>query len=222
MRRRSRRRAQSRYTCEVPFLPILGEADQIKEYVLAVEVLGRGDSFDPQLDPIARVEAGRLRKKLDEHYLTEGRNDSILIELPKGRYVPVFRKRQPQLADIALTRRWFGTLKDRQKFVFAALISCLIVAAILGRGYPPTKKLALTKVSAAADLTLSGPAGREAPTEAIRPSIVVLPFADLSPDKDQGHFSDVLTEETYRHAVRYAGLAGGVAHIVILFQGNVA
>jgi hypothetical protein len=70
----------------------MGDAGQIKEYVLGVEVLVKGESFNPQLDPIARAEAGRLRKKLDEYYQTEGQNDSILIELPKGRYVPVFRK----------------------------------------------------------------------------------------------------------------------------------
>jgi len=90
---------------------LLGEADQIKEYVLGVEVLGRQDSFNPQVDAIVRVEAGRLRAKLEEYYQTEGRDDSILIELPKGCYIPIFRKRQPP-AQVARIRWWAHKLEE--------------------------------------------------------------------------------------------------------------
>src|SRR5712692_2010794 len=73
---------------------LCGEADQLKEYVLAVEALGRKPSFDPRTDPIVRVEAGRLRGRLEEYYQTEGSGDHLLITLPKGGYVPVFERRE--------------------------------------------------------------------------------------------------------------------------------
>jgi hypothetical protein len=70
-----------------------GRADQIKEYLLGVEVFDRETSYNPQIDPIVRVEAGRVRSKLKEYYEAEGREEPVVIELPKGSYVPVFRTR---------------------------------------------------------------------------------------------------------------------------------
>jgi hypothetical protein len=67
-----------------------GKSDRIKSYTIAVEALGRGPAFDPQTDPIVRVEAGRLRNALARYYATTGCNDAILIEMPRGAYVPVF------------------------------------------------------------------------------------------------------------------------------------
>ena len=62
----------------------------LKEYQIATEVFGRQADFDPQLDSMVRVQAGRLRTKLAEYYSTEGTNDSIWVELPKGTYVLSF------------------------------------------------------------------------------------------------------------------------------------
>jgi hypothetical protein len=67
-----------------------GEEDQIKEYTIATDVFGRGKQFNPRIDSVVRVQAGRLRYKLHEYYSTEGKGDRILIELPKGHYKPVF------------------------------------------------------------------------------------------------------------------------------------
>lgn len=67
-----------------------GRAGEIKEFVIAVEALGRSTSFDPKSDPIVRVEAGRLRNRLKMYYDAEGAQDAILITLPKGGYVPEF------------------------------------------------------------------------------------------------------------------------------------
>ncbi len=69
-----------------------GEADQIKEYNIATEVLGRPAEFDPSQDAIARVEAHRLRKKLKEYYAAEGADHEIRIVLSPGTYVPVFTR----------------------------------------------------------------------------------------------------------------------------------
>ncbi len=67
-----------------------GRADRLKDYTLGAEALGRGDDFDPRVDPVARVEASRLRSRLDVYYATEGADDEVRILLPKGGYVPRF------------------------------------------------------------------------------------------------------------------------------------
>jgi len=69
---------------------IAGESDQVKEYVIGVAVFGRDEQYDPRLDSIVRVEARRLRTKLDEYYAGSGRHDPILIEMRRGAYVPAF------------------------------------------------------------------------------------------------------------------------------------
>jgi hypothetical protein len=65
----------------------------LKEYQIATEVFGRQSDFDPQLDSMVRVQAGRLRAKLSEHYTTAGISDAIWVELPKGTYVLTFHDR---------------------------------------------------------------------------------------------------------------------------------
>src|SRR5258708_31182618 len=69
-----------------------GAGDRIKGYTIAVEALGRAENFDPQADPIVRVEAMRLRRALGRYYANGGRCDPVLIELPLGSYVPAFHR----------------------------------------------------------------------------------------------------------------------------------
>jgi Tol biopolymer transport system component len=75
-----------------------GRGDSLKEYTLGTSVLGRTPSFDPRTDPIARVEASRLRDRLDLYYATDGRTDPVTISLPKGGYVPSFEIGPPEAA----------------------------------------------------------------------------------------------------------------------------
>ena len=77
-----------------------GNANQLKESVIAVEVFGRKPDHDPSHDSIVRTEAGRLRARLAEYYIGVGKDDPIVIELPKGGYVPTFRPRQKQIRRI--------------------------------------------------------------------------------------------------------------------------
>ncbi|MGB8475436.1 MAG: hypothetical protein WCE61_15240 [Candidatus Acidiferrum sp.] len=67
----------------------------IKEFQIATEVFGRSADFDPQLDSMVRVQAGRLRSKLAEYYSSDGLEDSIVVELPKGTYLLSFHHRSP-------------------------------------------------------------------------------------------------------------------------------
>ncbi len=72
-----------------------GAGDELKEYLIGAEVFDRRGEYDPRVDPIVRVEARRLRAKLETYYETEGRGDEILIEYPIGGYVPRISARQP-------------------------------------------------------------------------------------------------------------------------------
>src|SRR6187455_3064134 len=71
-----------------------GKGDNLKEYAVGVQVFGRESSFDPRTDPVVRVQARRLRARLERYYREEGQDDEILVDLPKGGYAPVFRRRE--------------------------------------------------------------------------------------------------------------------------------
>ena len=72
---------------------LLGQPHRLKEYLIGLEVFDRRDAFDPRVDSIVRVEARRLRHKLEEYYRSEGREDLTRITLRKGSYVPIFEYR---------------------------------------------------------------------------------------------------------------------------------
>ena len=82
----------TRFLAFVVATALAGRSEIIKAYTIAVEALGRGEDFDPQRDPIVRVEAGRLRQALARYYAQSGHDDPLMIELPRGTYVPVFRR----------------------------------------------------------------------------------------------------------------------------------
>jgi serine/threonine-protein kinase len=77
-------------TCE-------GRESEISQFLIATVVFKRpAELFDPQIDPIVRVEAARLRAKLREYYETQGQDDPILVQYPKGGYIPCFDSRIPR------------------------------------------------------------------------------------------------------------------------------
>jgi hypothetical protein len=65
---------------------IAGESEQLKEYSIGIDALGKPTSFDPRHDAIVRLQASRLRQKLGEYYRTEGKNDPVVVALPKGSF----------------------------------------------------------------------------------------------------------------------------------------
>ncbi|MEW6440267.1 MAG: hypothetical protein AB1640_04955 [bacterium] len=73
---------------------LAGRADEINGTQIAIAVFDRDARFDPQTDPIVRVQAGRLRRALESYYLEEGAQDPVHMEIPKGGYVPRFSARQ--------------------------------------------------------------------------------------------------------------------------------
>src|SRR5215472_6485353 len=63
-----------------------GQADQLKEYTIGVDGLGKPATYDTHHDAAVRIQAGRLRQKLAEYYHTEGKHDPLIVELPKGQF----------------------------------------------------------------------------------------------------------------------------------------
>jgi tetratricopeptide (TPR) repeat protein len=88
---------------------IAGRAEQLKEYVIGLEVFDRGASYSPREDPVVRIMAGRLRSRLAEYYQGSGHSDPVLIELPRGGYVARLSWRQqppaPQSPPVPQERR---------------------------------------------------------------------------------------------------------------------
>jgi len=109
-----------------------GRPELLKEYNLGLEVFQRPPDYDPKIDPIVRVQARRLRSKLDEYYASEGADASVVIHIPKGAYMPVFEARKSAapapdiktVPDIKPTRRrvWLAAAG------VAVLLGILIVA----------------------------------------------------------------------------------------------
>ncbi len=77
-----------------------GKSDELKEYLIGVEVFDRKQSYDPRVDPIVRVEARRLRSKLKAYYDGEGRADPVVIEFLRGSYAPLIRETADVTANV--------------------------------------------------------------------------------------------------------------------------
>ena len=110
----------------------------LKEYQIATEVLGRPSGFDPQNDSTVRVQAGRLRVKLEEYYTHEAPDDPIVIELPKGSYSLTFQLRVPtaKLAEAPRTSERGDGMglqrpSSRSWAVAVVVLSVLLAAALL-------------------------------------------------------------------------------------------
>jgi PAS domain S-box-containing protein len=145
-----------------------GEAERIKGYTIAVEALGRGQDFDPQSDPIVRVEAGRLRRALEHYYAGPGVSDSIVIDIPRGRYVPTFRYSSPGKVATAATLLEGGSFAARAH----ASLRYSAITPSLRRGSLAIAVLVLIGVAVLLALGRSDPAAERtnlepAPTETL-------------------------------------------------------
>lgn len=119
-----------------------GRASHIKAYSIAVQVFGRDASFDPQNDPIVRIEAGHLRRSLERYYLTAGQSDRVHLTIPKGGYVPTFAARSPsppaKEASTAetqeISREDGKNWSTWSKAALALFLAAVAIAAIQWRG----------------------------------------------------------------------------------------
>lgn len=133
-----------------------GRGHELKEYTLGVQVFERPQEYDPRDNPVVRLEARRLRLKLAEYYLSEGSQDAVIIDIPKGGYVPEFRFPSSPAMDTAPveTKRFGFTSKH------AVVLSALALVAVIIGGITARRKPAAV---------------------IIRPSIAVIGFRDVSP-----------------------------------------
>lgn len=118
----------------------------LKEYQIATEVFGRPADFDPQLDSTIRVQAGRLRMKLAEYYNTEGADDPVIVELPKGTYLPSFHLRingpvvaLPRLQLAGPPKKRFAAVPVLSALLFVAIAAILYLLAT-GKPHAPAKQ----------------------------------------------------------------------------------
>jgi hypothetical protein len=80
---------------------IAGTSDDLKEYTIAVDALGKPSSYDPRQESAVRMQVGRLRQKLAEYYRTEGIDDPVVLDLPKGGFTVVFEPRKVPFEQMA-------------------------------------------------------------------------------------------------------------------------
>jgi TolB-like protein len=172
---------------------LAGEGDQLKEYVLGTEVFDRQDSYDPRLDSIVRVEARRLRARLDDYYRAAGANDPLVISIPRGSYAPIFLTRDEALAsgidspaeEIAVAAADRGaprTSWTRSLAVFAGAIGVIVAVVVAALRFTP-----------APDPAAHASRG---------PSIAVLPFQHYSTSEEEAlvaaRMTDAVTTELAR------------------------
>jgi hypothetical protein len=129
-----------------------GEGDVLKEYSVGLDALGKPADYDPRQDAAVRLQASRLRQKLDDYYRNEGRRDPLVIELPKGRFKIAWRPNVEDLPGAAAPsapmlsfptdvspRLDSGNLKKWRSLAigFAIMSVCLAAAAIHALSRPP-------------------------------------------------------------------------------------
>jgi len=161
-----------------------GRADKLKEYTLGIEVFEKDDSFDPNIDSIVRVEAGRLRAKLREYYGGEGQDDPVRIKIPKGHYVPDFSFVDPVRAfdgtknELDVGRS--NSINENARLKLGFVVIGFMAAAIL---YLVVDNYVLEQAT-------------PVPVNKIDDmSVAVLPFVALSSGENDEYFADGLTEE---------------------------
>jgi TolB-like protein len=203
---------------------LAGHGDRLKGYNIAVVVFDRAESFDPNVDPIVRIEAARLRDRLREYYEADGQNDPIRIELPKGSYAPHIEFRQavtlasapeqPRLErpdtittdqHLELMQGPGASVDEQQTKDISKLAGDYGTRA---EPWPNSSRFDLSKIgwkqlgmSAAALLLIIAAGfwamqGRNAgPSLPDKPSIAVLPFDNIGDDPKWERFADGITED---------------------------
>lgn len=163
---------------------LAGRAEALKEYAIALDVFGRDESFDPQTSSVVRVEASRMRAKLDNYNAIEGLNDLVHISLPAGTYVPVFRANE----NLSNSRSPEGSTTDSRlslnaprKPIFEVATASLFGIVALAFLFVSVIDISEWGRSASID------------SNAIR-AVAVLPLRNISGDPSQDYFSDGLTD----------------------------
>ncbi len=173
---------------------LAGQGDRLKGYTIAIEVFGRPPDFDAQSDPLVRVEAGRLRRRLTEYYADEGRNDLVRLELPRGSYSATSSYHPPP-AEVLLGPMPEGAAVDteaaRNRRRWRRVRSILIAVVLLaGLGVVLLQQLELSRLT-----TTLSPAVASRARIPGKPPIVVQPFDDLGGESRVAALAATIREE---------------------------
>ena len=161
---------------------LAGRADTLKGYTIGLSVFGRDEDFDPQADPIVRLEARRLRHDLDSYYIAEGAGNPIRISIPKGQYAPRFHDQRQDPASLAPE----GGNTDADTTPSDALV--IPAQKETGRRYQQLPWAIAALATVVAILALAGclflflSGDTPARPDASAPSVMVLPFEVASVD----------------------------------------
>ncbi len=158
---------------------LAGRDSNLKEYTVGIEVFGRPDSFDSRDDPIVRVTASRVRAKLKAYFENEGKDAPLVIELPRGSYVPVFQPRSGPAKSPSKHHilAWSSTTWRPVSLTLGTLLSMLVVGAWVLNRRP------VVGIASAVSSTGIGAV----------PAIAVLPFVNVGPDPGADHSARWLT-----------------------------
>ena len=184
---------------------LAGRASQIKEYLIGVEAFSRGDLFDPRLDPIVRTQARKLRARLVKYYLTEGVDDPIRIEFPKGSYAPTFSR----VAEAPAAARPIPVPTGHALVEEPRLMTSV---APPPASFPRNWTMAAVSAALLAvvlAVAFSFYAARERPFEPApetTSSVAVLPFVNLNGDSANEFLSDGLTDDLIESLGQAPGL----------------
>jgi hypothetical protein len=123
---------------------LLGNGEKLNEYLIGVEVYGRGSDFNPQEDPIVRVQAHEMRRSLNSYYQEEGKASPLRIDLPLGHYVPLFHKAATEETTAqdaqGVTPR--GSERLHYALIFGLATVCAILLFLLLRERARTEQVA--------------------------------------------------------------------------------
>lgn len=118
-----------------------GNADKLNEYVIGIEIYERGKEFDPQVDPIVRVQAHQIRGLLQKYYEGDGKEHPLRLELPAGHYIPEFRRITPPESGVepaaASPARRSGWTDPRNVLLVILVIACTSLATLWYRAREP-------------------------------------------------------------------------------------
>ncbi|MDL2410079.1 hypothetical protein PY650_31580 [Rhizobium calliandrae] len=212
-----RRRALLRYLVEET---LTNRSDRLKGYSIALAVFGRNDTFDPQSDPVVRLEARRLRRDLDGYYAGAGSHDRLRISIPRGGYIPLFEwvDGKPELPPIRLADPVADPAVSSSAPPAGEAGGDATVAPLApapDRRKAPGKWSIGRSLAAAglATVLFSGAFGawkwletsnREPEATARGPSVIVLPFEALSLGEDDRFLAAGLTQELITNFMRFS------------------
>jgi len=194
-------------------------SSDLKERTLGVEVFGRGHDYDTSIDPVVRISAGEVRKRIAQFYHENGHDSCVQIELPLGSYVPEFLLRppdssalqaqpepeEPTVGESKVRTRWRGTLP----MLLGMLVVFVVAGTFVARHYwTPAPRQNAQALDELWDPMIQG----------TRPVLIVL--GTTHPDKMQPESAETTFNDSVRRPYHHVSvsIALALAHLAGVLQ----